>query len=63
MVGHTWKYCPDKGRSIRKKKKYLLKHPEKLIFVDEVVENISLKGDGNAGGQKFMVTTDMIAQV
>jgi hypothetical protein len=34
-----------------------------LIMVDEVGENISQKGDGNAGGQKFMVTTDMRAQV
>jgi hypothetical protein len=43
--------------------KYLLKHPEKLIIVDDVDENISQKGDGNAGGQKFVVSTDMRAQV
>jgi hypothetical protein len=35
----------------------------KLIMVDEVGENISQKGDGNAGGQKFMVAADMRAQV
>ena len=32
-------------------------------MVDEVGENISQKGDGNAGGQKFMVANDMRAQV
>jgi hypothetical protein len=31
--------------------------------VDEVHENISQKGDGNAGGQKFVVATNMRAQV
>jgi hypothetical protein len=31
--------------------------------VDEVGENISQKGDGNAGGQKLMVATDMRARV
>jgi hypothetical protein len=46
-----------------RKTKYLLKHPQKLIFVDEVGENISQKGDGNAGGQKFVVATNMIAQI
>jgi hypothetical protein len=35
----------------------------KLIMVDEVGENISQKGDGNAGGQKFMVAADMRAQI
>jgi hypothetical protein len=35
----------------------------KLIMVDEVGENISHKGDGNAGGHKFMVAADMRAQV
>jgi hypothetical protein len=32
-------------------------------MVDEVGEHISQKGDGNAGGQKFMVVNDMRAQV
>jgi hypothetical protein len=32
-------------------------------MVDEVGGNISLKGDGNSGGQKFMVGNDMRAQV
>jgi hypothetical protein len=45
------------------KTKYLLKHPEKLLFVDEVGENISQKDDDNAGGQKFMVAPDVKAQV
>jgi hypothetical protein len=40
-----------------------LKHPEKLIRVDEVRENISKKGDGNTEGQHFMVVNDMRAQV
>jgi hypothetical protein len=42
---------------------YSLLHPDKLIFLDEVRENISQKGDGNAGGQKFVVAKDMRAQV
>jgi hypothetical protein len=33
------------------------------VTVDEVGENISQKGDGNAGGQKFMVASDTRAQV
>jgi hypothetical protein len=33
------------------------------VFFGEVGENISHKGDGNAGGQKFMVAKDMRAQV
>jgi hypothetical protein len=45
------------------KTKYFFKHPEKLLFVDEVGENISQKGHGNAGGQKFMVALDMRAQL
>jgi hypothetical protein len=42
---------------------YSLLHPDKLVFFDEVEENISQKGDGNAGGQKFIVAKDMRAQV
>jgi hypothetical protein len=32
-------------------------------MVHEVGKNISQKGDGNAGGQMFMVANDMRAQV
>jgi hypothetical protein len=46
-----------------RKMKYLLRHPEKLLFVDEVGDNISKKGDDNAGVQNFTVETDMRAQV
>jgi hypothetical protein len=42
---------------------YSLLHPEYLGMVDEVGENISQKGDGNTGGQQFMVANDMPAQV
>jgi hypothetical protein len=42
---------------------YSLLHPEYLVMVDEVGEHISQKGDGNAGGQKFMVANEMRAQV
>jgi hypothetical protein len=42
---------------------YSLLHPEYLVMVDEVGENISQKGDGNAGGKKFMNASDMRAQV
>jgi hypothetical protein len=51
------------AESYGRKTKYLLRYPEKLIFVDEVGDHISQKGDGNAGGQKFMVAPDMKAQV
>jgi hypothetical protein len=47
----------------RRKMQYSLLHPEYLVMVDEVGENISQKGDGNAGGQKYMVVIDMLAQV
>jgi Fe-S-cluster formation regulator IscX/YfhJ len=42
---------------------YSLLNPEYLVMVDEVGEHISQKGDGNAGGQKFMVANNMRAQV
>jgi hypothetical protein len=42
---------------------YSLLHPYKLMFFDEVGENISQKGDGNTGGQKFVVAKYMRAQV
>jgi hypothetical protein len=38
-------------------------HPEYLVMVDKVGENISQKGDVNDGGQTFMVVNDMRAQV
>jgi hypothetical protein len=41
------------AESYGRKTKLLLKHPEiMIIFVDEVGENISNKGDGNAGDKK-----------
>jgi hypothetical protein len=49
--------------SYRQKTKYLLRHPEKLLFVDEVSKNISQKGDGNPGGQKFMVAKEIRAKL
>jgi hypothetical protein len=42
---------------------YSLVHPDKLVFFYEVGENISQKGDGNAGRQKLMVAKDMRVQV
>jgi hypothetical protein len=32
---------------------------QNLVMVDELVENISQKGDGNFGGQKFVVVNDI----
>jgi hypothetical protein len=52
-----------KEEAYGRKIKYLLKHPEKLIFVDEVGKNISQKGDVNDGGQTLIVAKDMRAQV
>jgi hypothetical protein len=45
------------------KMQYSLLHQEYLVMVDEVGENISQKGDGNTGGQKFTVANEMRAQV
>jgi hypothetical protein len=42
---------------------YSLLYPEYLVMVDEVGGHISQKGDGNAGGQKFLVVNDMHTQV
>jgi hypothetical protein len=53
----------NEAEAYGQKMKYLLRHPEKLLFVDEMGHNISQKGDGNAGGQNFMVAKDMRAQV
>jgi hypothetical protein len=46
-----------------RKTQYSLLHPEYLVMVDEVGEDISQQGYGNAGGQKFMAANDMRAQV
>jgi hypothetical protein len=46
-----------------KKTSYSLFHQEKLVFFDEVGENILQKDDGNAGGQKCVVAKDTRAQV
>jgi hypothetical protein len=43
--------------------RYSVLHPETLVFLDEVCENISQKGDGNVSRQKFMVTKDTRKQV
>jgi hypothetical protein len=42
---------------------YSLLHPDKLVFLDKVGENISQKGDGNTRKQKCMVPKYMRAQV
>ena len=36
------------------KTKYMLKHPGKLLFVDEVGNNTSQAKDGQIGGQKLL---------
>jgi hypothetical protein len=61
--GKGWRY--DKNNIVEteaeaygKKTEYSLKHPEKLIMVDEVGENISQKVNGNTGDQKFMVANN-----
>jgi hypothetical protein len=41
----------------------LPRQAQNIIMVDEVGENISQKGDGNAGGHQFMVAANMRAQV
>jgi hypothetical protein len=42
---------------------YSLLYADKLVFFDEVGENISQKGEGDAGGQQSMVAKDMCDQV
>jgi hypothetical protein len=56
-------FCRRNAAIIRQKTQYSLLNPEYLVMVDEVGENISQKGDGNAGRQNFMVANDMRAQV
>jgi hypothetical protein len=46
-----------------RQKSYSLLHPDKLVFFDEVGENISQKGGGNTIGKKCVVAKDMRAQV
>ena len=40
---------------LKKKNKYLLLHPDLVLFIDEVGDNMSHKNDGNVGSQKFLV--------
>ena len=37
---------------------FMLLHPNKLLFVDEVGSNTSQAKDGNIGGKKFLVLND-----
>ena len=37
---------------------FMLLHPNKLLFVDEVGSNTSQAKDGNIGGEKFLVLND-----
>jgi len=41
--------------AFEKKNKYLLLHPDLVLFIDEVGDNMSHKNDGNVGSQKFLV--------
>jgi hypothetical protein len=64
----VWRYIDNnivqtEAEAYGRKTRYSLLHPDKLVFLDEVGENISQKGDGNAGVQKFMVVKDTRAQV
>ena len=43
--------------------KYVMQHPEKLIFVDEVGSNTSTTKDGNVGGEKFLCEADARPQM
>ena len=38
--------------------RYLLSHPEMVLFVDEVGDNTSQKKNGNIRGQKFIIDTN-----
>jgi hypothetical protein len=45
----------NEEESTGRKTKYILTHPELVLFVDEVGSNTSQQSDGNIGGQKFIV--------
>jgi hypothetical protein len=45
----------NEEESTGRKTKYILTHPELVLFVDEVGSNTSQRSDGNIGGQKFIV--------
>ena len=45
------------------KTEYLLHHPSKLIFIDEVGSNTSQTKDGNYRGKKFIVPNDIWLQI
>ncbi len=38
-----------------KKSKYIMNHPNYVVFLDEVGDNTSQKDDGNIGGTKYVV--------
>ena len=42
-----------------KKTQFMLLHPRKLLFVDEVGSNMSQAKDGHCGGEKFLVPTEL----
>ena len=58
MVDREGKVVQSEDLAFGRKTKYLLSHPDFLLFVDEVGDHTSQKNDGNVGGQKFLVQND-----
>ena len=45
------------------KTKFILNHPHKLLFIDEVESNTSQAKDGNCGGVKFLEPNELRPQI
>jgi len=47
----SWQTVESKDEAYGRKSEYMLMHPEKFFFVDEVGSNTSQGGDGHCGGK------------
>ena len=63
MVNRDGKVVQSEVLAFGRKTKYLLLHPELVLFIDEVGDNTSQKNDRNVGGQKFLVQNDQRALI
>ena len=57
------KIVKSKEEAFGMKTKFILNHPHKLLFVDEVGSNSSQAKDGSCGGEKFLVPNKLRPQI
>jgi len=57
QVNRQGQVTTNKDEAYRQKMRYLLFHPEMVLFVNEVGKNTFQKNDGNIRGQKFIINT------